>query len=203
MDPQTRHRIIGVVLLCVLAALVTPVIFRSPDQVRVALDMDLPPPPDVEPISLSPVVTDDEIEQADEAIDQAREDIAEAASQREEQFVEQQKQAAKIASQAKANSKPPEKVSKPTETAAQQAVPSGWSVQLAALSSKEGAAALEKRLRDAKYSAYTRASGSGADRIYRVYVGPELERDRVEMDRNRLAGDIRFKLEGIVVPFTL
>ena len=79
MDPQTRHRIIGVVLLCVLAALVTPVIFRSPDQVRVALDMDLPPPPDVEPISLSPVVTDDEIEQADEAIDQAREDIAEAA----------------------------------------------------------------------------------------------------------------------------
>lgn len=175
MDAQTRHRLVGVVLLLVLAALVTPVIFRSPEQVRVALDLEIPSPPEIELLPLAPVVTEEEIGQADEAIETAREEVVAAAGKRD---------------------------------AADGAIPgneipSGWSLQVAALSSRDAADALVQRLRDADYAAYQRAPATGSDALFRVFVGPELERARVEHLRDQLARDLRFKLDGLVVPYTL
>lgn len=180
MDGHTRHRLIGVALLLVLAAIVTPVIFRSPEQVRVALDMDIPDPPSIMPVPLSPVVTDEEIEDAEDQIVQAREDTVEAAAVRIEQ--------------------PPT-----TDSAALNLAetPSGCTLQVVALSSVEAANALSKKLRDAQYSAYVRRIDGGDQALFRVFVGPELERNRCDDMKQRLAKDIRFKLDGLVVPYSL
>lgn len=161
--------------MLVLAALVTPVIFRSPEQIRVALDMELPPPPAIEPLPLAPVVTEDEIEQASEQIDDAQQQVVEAAEKRED----------------------------PTRAVPDTATPSGWALQVAALSSRDAADALVQKLRDADYSAYHRQASSGGDTLYRVFVGPELERARSEQAREQLSRDLRFKLEGLVVPYAL
>lgn len=175
MDAQTRHRLVGIVLLLVLAALVTPVIFRSPEQIRVALDMELPPPPEVEPLPLAPVVTEEEIEQAHEQIDETQQQVVEAAEKRKD----------------------------PKEAVPDTAIPSGWTLQVAALSSRDAADALVQKLRNADYAAYHRQVSNGGDTLYRVFVGPELERARSEQLREKLSRDLRFKLDGLVVPYAL
>ncbi len=180
MDGHTRHRLIGLALLLLLAAIVTPIIFRSPEQVRVALDMDIPEPPELTEVPLTAVVTEDELEQAQEQIDEAREQVIEAGEKR-------------LAEPAVAQPAP----LKLEET------PSGCSVQVVALSSQEAAVELEQRLRDAEYSAYTRKVSTDGQSLYRVFVGPELERARCDDLKTRLSRDIRFKLDGLVVPYAL
>jgi len=203
VDAQTRHRLIGVFLLLLLAALVTPVIFRSPEQVRVALDMELPDPPEVEPLSFSPVVSEDELEDASELIDESREQMADVAEQRAEENEQMEKSAEpepigkQTSTQAVKPAEPPVKVD------IKDIVPVGWTLQVAALSNKDAALSLSKRLRDADYSAYVRNPSASGDDLYRVFIGPELERKRSEHRREQLIRDIRFKMEGLVVPYSL
>lgn len=178
MDAQIRHRLIGVGLLLLLAALIMPIVFRSPEQVRLALEMELPEPPEIASLTLAPVVTEDEVEAALESIVESREDIAQAAAAREASAGE--------------------------GTGVQVVdIPTGWALQIAALSSADAANALVQRLRDADYSAYVRGPESDNNELYRIFVGPELERKRVEHVREQLVQDMRFKMEGIVVPYSL
>jgi|TARA_R110002073_G_scaffold25832_2_gene85204 DedD protein len=201
VDAQTRHRLIGVFLLLLLAALVTPVIFRSPEQVRVALDMELPDPPEIEALSFSPVVSEDELEDASELIDESREQMADVAEQRVEVIEALNEKKAVEAPQAV---QPVAKPAGPQPKAEiKDIVPAGWTLQIAAFSSEDAALSLSKRLRDADYSAYVRKSTKSGDDLYRVFIGPELERKRSEHRREQLIRDIRFKMEGLVVPYSL
>ena len=70
-----------------------------------------------------------------------------------------------------------------------------WSVQLASLSSREGAENLQKTLRSQGYNAYIRS----ADGKNRVFVGPLIE--RAEADRLRDLLGRQQNLKGFVVRF--
>jgi len=70
-----------------------------------------------------------------------------------------------------------------------------WSVQLASLSSREGAESLQKTLRSQGYNAYIRS----ADGKNRVFVGPLIE--RAEADRLRDVLSRQQNLKGFVVRF--
>ncbi|CAI8911040.1 SPOR domain-containing protein [Pseudomonas sp. IT-P260] len=70
-----------------------------------------------------------------------------------------------------------------------------WSVQLASLSSREGAESLQKNLRSQGYNAYIRS----ADGKNRVFVGPLIE--RAEADRLRDVLSRQQNLKGFVVRF--
>ncbi|MDP9525540.1 SPOR domain-containing protein [Pseudomonas protegens] len=70
-----------------------------------------------------------------------------------------------------------------------------WSVQLASLSSREGAENLQKTLRSQGYNAYIRS----ADGKNRVFVGPLIE--RAEADRLRDLLGRQHNLKGFVVRF--
>lgn len=74
-------------------------------------------------------------------------------------------------------------------------LPISWSVQLASLSSRESAEALQKTLRSQGYNAYIRT----ADGKNRVFVGPLIE--RAEADRLRDLLGRQQKLKGFVVRF--
>lgn len=201
MDSQTRHRLIGVLLLSLLAALVTPVIFRSPEQVRVALDMELPEPPEIEALSFSPVVSEDELEDASELIDDSRERMADVAEQRAEAIEQLSEKSASESTQVAQQAPKPAEPAPRTDI--KDIVPTGWTLQVAALSSEDAALSLSKRLRDADYSAYVRKPTKLGDDLYRVFIGPELERKRSDHRREQLIRDIRFKIEGLVVPYSL
>jgi DedD protein len=74
-------------------------------------------------------------------------------------------------------------------------LPISWSIQLASLSSRSGADALQKTLRAAGYNAYIR----NVEGMNRVFVGPVIERAEANRLRDQLTR--QQKLNGFVVRF--
>lgn len=76
---------------------------------------------------------------------------------------------------------------------------SGWVVQLASLASKDNALALRERLRGLGYTAFVEEVKAAQGTLYRVRVGPELERANADNLRSRLEQQVQIK--GIVTRY--
>lgn len=74
-----------------------------------------------------------------------------------------------------------------------------YTVQLAAFSSHDNAAKLHKQLIEKSYSAYIQKGRSGDKTLYRVFVGPQLRKNRADMIAEALHKE--FKLKGMVVRY--
>ena len=74
-----------------------------------------------------------------------------------------------------------------------------YTVQLAAFSSHDNAAKLHKQLIEKGYSAYIQQGRSGDKTLYRVFVGPQLRKNRAEMIADALYKE--FSLKGMVVRY--
>jgi DedD protein len=179
MDGQHKQRWIGVILLLLLAAMLAPLVFRSPEQVRLALDMEAPEPPAVAPVDAQPAVDEARLEQTREQIAGEREALR----------------------QPNRGEAAPGK--KSSESASTREPPlSGWSVQVATFRKQANAAGLKQSLQDAGYTAYQRQdTNDNNEALYRVFVGPELERADARELKSRIALDESFELEGLVVPY--
>ena len=179
MDGQHKQRWVGVILLLLLAAMLAPFVFRSPEQVRLALDMEAPAPPPV--ASVEPGSAVDKARR-----DQARERIAE---EREA-----------VRASGRASSAEPAEANASART--EEPPLSGWSVQVASFRERPNAARLKQSLNDAGYTAYQRkGSSEDGEALFRVFVGPELERADARELKRRIALDEAFELEGLVVPY--
>jgi DedD protein len=75
--------------------------------------------------------------------------------------------------------------------------PSAWVVQVASLSSKASADDLVARLRKNGF----RASAAEQGGVFKVSVGPELDRGIAESLKQRLSADAELKLNGFIVPY--
>lgn len=179
MEDQGRQRWVGALLLVLLVVILAPLVLRSPEEVRVALDMEIPEQPAIRKLDIRPVADDREITEvvADiEADRQALEDESEA----HELLLEEAREADQAA--------PPEPPM------------SGWAVQVGSFSERANADALALRLREANYNAFVRAFDQDNRRLYRVLAGPELQRERAQALQQRLQHDQQFAFEGLVVP---
>lgn len=78
----------------------------------------------------------------------------------------------------------------------QQGVPVAWTLQLASFKDEANARALRKQLLKAGHKVYSRKNGS----LVKVYVGPELKKQRLEALKQGLKKD--FGLDGLLVRFT-
>ncbi|HEB99529.1 MAG TPA: SPOR domain-containing protein [Thiotrichales bacterium] len=76
---------------------------------------------------------------------------------------------------------------------------SGWVVQVGSFGREANALALRDRLRAKGYTAFVEKARTDKGLVFRVRVGPELERQNAERLRERLAGD--FKLKAIVTRY--
>ncbi len=190
MKLKIRQRLIGFILLILLAAILAPLVLRSPHQMRVALDRTIPEPPQASVPPPAPVISDAQQKQLNDTIDQDRQQVARTAAAPDKGSAQDEKPAGK-------NDGQPEETSKSTtESPARQAVPqAGFTVQVASFADAGNAEALVKRLKEAGYSAY-RLSVSQGDKppLQRVFIGPEIKRERAEALRDRLAKDKRFQL---------
>jgi DedD protein len=77
------------------------------------------------------------------------------------------------------------------------AVANGWVVQLGSFSSSRNAHALRDRLKAKGYKAFARSSGSDAQVVTRVYIGPDASREQAQQRVSRLLAETRLK--GIVI----
>ncbi|MTI52679.1 MAG: cell division protein [Alcanivorax sp.] len=204
MHLRTRQRVIGLLLLLLLAAILAPLVLRTPEQVRLALDMSIPEAPRISEPDIAPVVSEEEQAATDRQIDEEQQQVAaaEPKPQVATPAAEQEPQAEEEPSAQKtpsAQEKPP--AEEQPRPAAQDAPQPGFTVQVASFSDVANAQALVARLRDAGYSAYHREVRQDGNTWQRVFVGPEIKRERAEALRQRLADDKAFALEGLVRTF--
>ncbi len=78
----------------------------------------------------------------------------------------------------------------------EQQVPVAWTLQLASFRDEANARSLRSELIDGGYKVYIR---NGPD-LVRVFVGPDMQRSRLESLQARLKKD--YALEGMIVRFT-
>ncbi|MDZ4298264.1 MAG: SPOR domain-containing protein [Moraxellaceae bacterium] len=82
-------------------------------------------------------------------------------------------------------------------TAAATTLPSAWVVQIASLSNKANADAAVEKLRAKGY----RASLSAGNNVWRVIIGPELDRAVAENTRDKVLADDSLKMDAIIMPY--
>lgn len=192
MNRQTRQRLIGVVLLLVLAAVLSPLVFRSPAQIRHALDMEIPAAPDYQTVVVEPVVSEDVEQAAAERMQSDRESVVAAAEH----------PGSGTADEGNTDDSPVlETLTTPPAPALSKdddPVLAGFVVQVASFTKPESASALVSRLKDAGFRAYTETESGNGKLLHRVMVGPEIRKEDAERTREKLVNDSRFKLDGLV-----
>lgn len=210
MDNLVKQRVIGAIVLVALAVIFVPMLFESPEDELGPVGSNLPTEPDsivrerIEPLTLpepppepAPQVVleepaDPSAANADAAIDAANDGGAGPTTP------SQGTAAAPVAPPPAA--KPAPAPPAPTTAPAPASVPqSGWIVQLASLASKDNAMALRERLRGLGYTAFVEETKTAKGVLYRVRVGPELERTAAEALRDRLRQQV--DLEGMVTSY--
>jgi DedD protein len=103
---------------------------------------------------------------------------------------------AQVAPEKKVAVKQTDAADEPAPALDQQGVPTAWTLQLASFKDEANARALRKQLLKAGHKVYSRKNGA----LVKVYVGPELKKQRLEVLKQGLKKD--FGLDGLLVRFT-
>ena len=78
-------------------------------------------------------------------------------------------------------------------------LPRSWSLQIAALSIEENANGMGKKLRAAGHQAYVRQTVAGSKMLYRIFIGPYLDRQKLE--ELRIPIDKQYGVKSLTVRF--
>jgi DedD protein len=177
METRLKQRLVGAVVLVALAVIFVPMILTGPEDDESLVEQGrIPPKPEApmvtempEPLSepfpgpTSPervVVTKGAPETKEPAPAESPAAVSESATDVQEPLPEEE----------------------PTEGL------SGWVVQVGSFTQEENALRLRDRLREKDYAAFVeRIRGGDGKIVYRVRVGPEVERSRAEAVRRKLA----------------
>ncbi|MBD8482649.1 SPOR domain-containing protein [Pseudomonas coleopterorum] len=200
-----KQRMIGALVLVALAVIFLPMLFSRQDDTVRQVQVQAPAAPQspaapqvqVEPVDVpepqiiesEPVPQQAQVQAS--APSQPIQPVPSAPAAAAKKPVETVQPSAPIAAAKVAPAAKPDTASKIDPNG----LPVSWSVQLASLSNRAGADALQKSLRTQGYNAYVRSS----DGKNRVFVGPLVE--RAEAERLRDVINRQQKLQGFVVRF--
>lgn len=221
MDNLVKQRVIGAVVLVALAVIFVPMLLEQPEDELGPVGSNLPDKPDqivrdrVEPLILPE--PPEQSEPAQVVLDAPPADAAAPAGTPPSEPVTPPAEVAPAepapAPAPAIPTTPAEPVAPPAATAPAAPAPapaaqpqttpaqplSGWVVQLASLASKDNALALQERLRGMGYTAFVEEVKTAQGVLFRVRVGPELERANAEKLRDRL--DQQVQIKGIVTRY--
>ncbi len=209
LDSAYKQRMVGALVLVALAVIFLPMLFsRQDEQRQVTVEAPAAPQAPVMPqVQVEPVVVPEPQALPEEEPVPTDAQIAEqqAPSTPIQPSIPVVKPAPAVAAKPAAPAPAPKPVApqpaapgKPDVGQSRidtNGLPISWSVQLASLSNRESAEALQKTLRSQGYNAYIRT----ADGKNRVFVGPLIE--RAEADRLRDLLGRQQNLKGFVVRF--
>ncbi|MBI6946597.1 SPOR domain-containing protein [Pseudomonas koreensis] len=211
LDKAYKQRMVGALVLVALAVIFLPMLFsRQDEQRQVTVEApSAPQAPAVPQVQLEPVAVpepqalpQEPVPSDDEVAEQSAPSMPIAAAPAPAPTLAPAAKPvapAPVAKPAPAPAQPIAAAATKPDTTQSRVDANGlsvsWSVQLASLSSREGAESLQKTLRSQGYNAYIRS----ADGKNRVFVGPLIE--RAEADRLRDVLSRQQNLKGFVVRF--
>lgn len=178
MDPIIKQRLVGSLVLLALGVVFWPIIFveAPPPQLVVMEPMDPRPEIDTSPIP-EPVNTQAEI--ADELPELPSQQEAEQAAD-SATTVDESASLAAVPPAAQLDKPTPRDVAPETPTLDPQGLGVAWVLQVATVSSSSRAQALRSQLGDKGYKAFIKPITRNGDTLYRVQVGPKVEREKLE-----------------------
>ena len=182
MKDQLKQRITGLLLLILLAAILSPLLFRDQGDTREPLDLSIPPSPTLTEVDAAPLIDAEQVRALQAEIERDRRTVTRKTLELETDDSEQD---VTIGSSTKTETEPFHLGS--------------WAVRLTSFTSYERASILAAQLREAHYHAYVQ-SGQEGETVYHVLAGPQLTRQDAQRLQQRLRYDREFQLEGVLVP---
>lgn len=178
MEHHLKKRILGALVMVVALAIVMPVILDG-QRSHAPLTIEMPPQPELEP--WQPVEDEQVIRLELEKLQSG--EIDQAVNLPEIDVVIEDDEAVDPKRDDKSNLD-------------EQNLPYAWTLQLGAFQERKNAHKLRDRLRKQGYKAYVQEFA--ADKLTRVYVGPELQRSKIEALQKKLQAlletpDVRIK----------
>lgn len=185
MQPNIKYRLIGLAVILVSAAIIFPVFFDGEGYTERHLQSAIPEGPD------RPEIV--RIEPVNKPLPDTSEPAQPVAPV---QLPQPQAEVKKAIEKTVARNNITTDLHEDPPVLDQQGVPVAWTLQLASFKSEDNARGLRKQLIESGYKVFTRKQGD----LVKVYVGPELQKSRLESLHLKLKQD--FGLNGIIVRFT-
>ncbi|WOX06305.1 SPOR domain-containing protein [Microbulbifer pacificus] len=219
LNDGVKQRIVGALVLVALAVIFLPSLFDREGARYVDVTSQIPPAPDIKPITISepePVANIDPappvnevfqpeyVEQKAPAPDPEQISLEPEPLEPEANVAAQPAPTAKdSAAQALAANKPaadkqPQLPAEETQLD-DKGLPEGWVIQVAAYKDVDSAERVRGKLLDAGFRAYTRAVDTPKGRFVRVFVGPKLSRTDAQSDKQKL--DKLLKAETLILRY--
>lgn len=210
MNDILKQRLVGALILLALGVVFWPIIFVQPEQRQVAENVSAPPPPAV---VTEPVVTPDATglrastphDQIDESVDSTGSSkqqspstdvgaVDHVASTFSPDPAKAPGEAAAVPSESPVRLEPPQPLQ-----IDKSGVPVAWTLQVATVSAAEKAEDLRKKLLEMNQKAYVTTLTSGGKTLFRVCVGPKIE--RAELQKLQAVIDAKFGVKTMVVRY--
>ncbi|WP_299176962.1 SPOR domain-containing protein [uncultured Neptuniibacter sp.] len=185
MQDKVKHRLIGLAVILVSAAIIFPALFDGAGYKERHLQSEIPEGPDrPEIVRIAPKnkPLPDTSEPA--------EPMSPVELPKRPEVVE------RIVSKQVKDHQVEIEIHKDQPVLDQQGVPVAWTLQLASFKDETNAKSLRKQLISEGHKVFTRKQGD----LVKVYVGPEFQKSRLESLKSKLKKE--FGLNGIIVRFT-
>lgn len=185
MEDSVKRRLLGLSVLAIAAALLFPLFLTGEGYRERHLESRIPVAPampDIVEIQPESTLLPDTSEYP-EAVSPPEKVIVMVENQPEKQTIAQEKRPVVSTD----NDKP---------QLDEQNVPVAWTLQLASFKDESNARALRNKLVEAGHKVYTRKNAD----LFKVYVGPDMSRDRLDKLKESLKRD--YGVDGIIFRFT-
>lgn len=189
MNQNTRQRIVGTVILLLVAVILLPLLFDGDgDYPQPRLQPRIPETPD------TPEVPRTSTQRPE--IEADRNNISAVDTPPDPEGAPSTDTSADGDDEAPEPEEPETQETEEEPALDSEGLPRGWSVRLGVFSSPENVDNLVERLRQAGHAAYTREVDNEQDNLTAVFVGPKVEREEAEALQQELQRS--FQLEGRV-----
>ena len=195
MNDILKQRLVGALILIALGVVFWPIIFveQGVKPLGEAAQIPARPSVDITPIErpdISAVRQSPEIEASQEL------ELAELPLAEVPELVEKAPVPVVMPTQKAVVARPARTEAPPKPQIDADGIPIAWILQVASVSSKEKAEELRSRLVGMGYQAYVKKIRTGNSGLLRVYVGPKVERARLESMQAKI--DAEFKVQSMI-----
>lgn len=214
MDQKLKQRLLGTAVLVSLVVIFLPMLFTEeieeideqewviPDAPKQFENNILPLP--TKPLEIEALPGEPEVRPSPEtdAATLEREEAAPEPDKRAQPQSQAKPVEPAVTASPKANAKKRQTttLAQPKSTTGKRSHLSAWIIQVGSFSQKKNAAAFKNKLREAGFSAFIEPLSAQSGTMYRVRVGPELDKKRAAAKLAQLKK--QFKLRGIIVPYS-
>ena len=171
LDDGLKQRLIGAIALLALAVIFLPVLFDRDPMTPVDRTTQIPPPPEIVTVEVEPPEEPD-------VMDLAPDPVAMYEPGEEAQVEPSLTESPGLAT---------------------TGIPKSWVLQVASFRDQSHAERLRDKLLDQNYPAYMRKADYKNGSIYRVYVGPKLDKSTLNEEKERI--DAEFEVDSLMLEF--